>query len=150
MSKPARSIPYYVISICLSLILGAMVPYILWPAFQKAVAVFNADYSLYYTGSYTSLLLRSLALFLLFIVLVFIILKNRNSKRVTVVFALLCGSLFILSLGNQVAGWIAGLSATPFAQGADFSPVFFSNVATIVSMFAGVLMCLILFLRFRR
>ena len=102
MSK-SKSIPYYIVLICLGLIFGSMILILLWPIIDSgiiSVRVMGTD-----VGFYAPTFLISLFLFFAFITFAIKVFRSKNSRLMAIIYSIFSGIAFIISLGYQSFGW---------------------------------------------
>jgi heme/copper-type cytochrome/quinol oxidase subunit 1 len=75
---------------------------------------------------------------------------NRNIKLLTMIFALLSGISFIISLGYQSYGWTSYPPLAALGQDGNLTSEFFHNVFTVLVIFVSIIICIIIFLCFKR
>ena len=148
MSKSTKSIPYYIVLISLSLILGSIILVFLWPIFEYGVVSIRVKGTA--VGFYAPTFMISLFLLLVFIVLTIKIFTNRNIKLLTMIFALLSGISFIISLGYQSFGWTSYPPLAALVEDRGLTYEFFQNVFIVLAIFVSIIICIIIFLWFKR
>ena len=148
MSKSTKSIAYYIVLICLSLIFGSIILVFLWPIFEYGVVSIRVKNTV--VGFYTPTFLTSFFLLVTFIVLTIKIFRKRSIKLLTMIFALLTGISFIISLGYQSYGWTSYPSISELEQDRGLIPEFFHNAFTVLTIIVSILICLIIILWFKR
>jgi heme/copper-type cytochrome/quinol oxidase subunit 1 len=142
------SIPVYIILVCLGLIFGSMILILLWPIFETGVIHFRILGKA--VGFEAVPFFISLGLLVAFVTLCIIIFRNKNSRLITTVLAILNGIAFIVSLNYQSFGWTSYPPLTSLSGKSDPIPGFFNIVFFSLLGLVVLLIGVIIFKWFKR
>lgn len=144
------SIPLWIIIICLGLIVASFLLVQIWPIVERGsfdIHIMEADVAFDVTPFFISV-----ALFLGFIIMVIKIVRNRSSKLMTVLFTVLLGVGFIISLSYQSLSF-AWTPYPPLSSLQELDQRIFQFIRTafiILSVIAGIAICLVVYIWYRR
>ena len=145
MPKRSKSIPYYIVVVCLCLIFGSMIAVYVWQIFEDGVVSIVIQGSS--VGFDTPIFLAVLFSLIGFVILAILNFRNKKVKTLIRISALLFGLLFIFSLGYLSFGWTSYAPIVP-SRG-SFSPNFLFAILLGLKIAVVVTMLLIIFRWFK-